>query len=259
MKILKRLYPFKDLLAIFIWREFTIRYRHSVLGVAWALVQPISMMLLFLFVFVYTLDLHLSDYEPVLFFYTGLLPWIFFSSSLNFAIPSLTNHYGLITKIYFPREIIPLAGIALALVDSVVGALVLLVLLVVYGVSPTWQMLWIFPLWGLLVLFTISVSLVLASLNVYYRDVRLASAFLIQFLFFASPVVYSLDRVNSSVKQLLMVNPLTFLIESMRGCLVGGHGVALFSFATACAVVGACYFLAYRFFITTERAFADVI
>jgi ABC-type polysaccharide/polyol phosphate export permease len=259
MKMMKRLYPFKDLLAIFIWREFTIRYRHSILGVAWALVQPVSMMLLFLFVFTYTLDLHLSEYQPALFFYAGLLPWIFFSSSVNFSIPSLTNHYGLITKIYFPREIIPLSGIALALLDAVIGAVVLVALLVVYGVSPTWSMLWVLPLWALLVLFTVSVSMFLAGLNVYYRDVRLASGFLIQFLFFASPIVYSLDRVDPSVKQILLLNPLTFLIESIRECLVGGRGITLLSFVMVCAVVGSCYLLAYRFFITAERAFADVI
>lgn len=259
MGVVKRLYPFKELLAIFIWREFTIRYRHSLLGVAWALVQPISMMLLFLFVFTYTLDLDLSNDEPVLFFYAGLVPWIFFSSSVNFSIPSLTNHYGLITKIYFPREIIPLSGIALALVDAVVGAVVLVGLLVVYGVSPTWNMVWVIPLWGLLILFTISVSLVLASLNVYYRDVRLASGFMIQFLFFASPVLYSLDRVNAPVRELLMLNPLTFLIESIRGCVVGGRDVAPYSFIVACALVGGLYLLAYRFFVAAERAFADVI
>ncbi|MDL1972836.1 MAG: ABC transporter permease, partial [Deltaproteobacteria bacterium] len=112
-----RLNPYRDLFLIFIWREFSIRYRQSIIGVLWAILQPLSMMLLFTFIFTYIMPMHITDYPYVLFFYAGLLPWSFFSSSLNYAIPSLTNHYNLITKIYFPREILPLSGVAVAFID----------------------------------------------------------------------------------------------------------------------------------------------
>jgi lipopolysaccharide transport system permease protein len=191
MQIAKRLYLYKDLFRVFVWREFTIRYRQSIIGVLWAIIQPLSMMALFTFIFSYVLKLKVADYPHTIFFYSGLLPWIFFSSSLNYSIPSLTNHYDLITKIYFPREILPLSGISVAFIDYIVASLIFAIILVIYKIHLTWNALWLIPLFTLLLFFTIAVSLFLSSVNVYYRDVKLATGFLIQAWFFASPVMYS--------------------------------------------------------------------
>lgn len=259
MKLAKRLYSYKDLLLVFVWREFTVRYRQSTIGVLWAVIQPVSMMLLFVFIFSYVLRVKLSPYPPLLFYYAGLLPWLFFSSSLNYSVPSLTNHYQLITKIYFPREILPLSGISVALIDCFIAALLFVVFLVVYQVKVTWMALLLIPLMIMLILFTISVSIFLAGLNVYYRDVRLATNFLLQLWFFASPVMYSIDKLDTKIKLLLFLNPLTFIIENMRRCIFEDRGIVYWQFFLVGGIIAVFYLLSYRFFIKIERAFADVI
>ncbi|MER3447009.1 MAG: ABC transporter permease [Candidatus Dadabacteria bacterium] len=259
MQIAKRLYLYKDLFRVFVWREFTIRYRQSIIGVLWAIIQPLSMMALFTFIFSYVLKLKVADYPHTIFFYSGLLPWIFFSSSLNYSIPSLTNHYDLITKIYFPREILPLSGISVAFIDYVIASLIFAIILAAYKIHITWNVVWLIPLFILLLFFTIAVSLFLSSVNVYYRDVKLATGFLIQAWFFASPVMYSIDQLNVKFKLILFLNPLTFIIENMRRCVIEGRSVVLWQFVLVGIIITIFYLLSYKFFIKTERDFADVI
>ncbi|MBF0519195.1 MAG: ABC transporter permease [Nitrospirae bacterium] len=254
-----RLRKYRDLLLIFVWREFTVRYRQSSIGILWALVQPLSMMLLFLFIFSYVLKVQNSSYPQMLFFYAGLLPWLFFSSALNYSIPSLTTQYQLITKIYFPREILPISGIAVAFIDYLIALALFVVFLVIYQIKVSWLALWMIPLTAMLVLFTASVSIFLAGLNVYYRDVKLATAFLLQLWFFASPVMYSIDKLDMKIKVLLFLNPLTFIIENMRRCVLEDRDIVYWQFFLVGGIVALSYKLAYRYFIKIERAFADVI
>ncbi|MCL4244167.1 MAG: ABC transporter permease, partial [Candidatus Dadabacteria bacterium] len=179
------------------------------------------------------------------------LPWTFFASSAYYSLTSLTGNYTLITKIYFPREILPLAGVALAFADYIIASVIFFIMLAAYGIGLTLNALWIFPLLLLLFVFTVSVCLVLSSLNVYYRDVKLATGFLIQLLFFASPIIYSIDKLSTKLKLVLFLNPLTFIIENMRRCLIEGRGVVLWQFVLVGVIVAAFYYLAYRFFIKT--------
>lgn len=258
--MIKRILPYKDLFIIFILREVMIRYRHSLLGILWAVIQPLAMMALFTFVFTYVVKIGLSGDSPKpVFFYSALVPWTFFATSLNQCIPSLSNHQNLITKIYFPREIIPLSRIASAMIDFFIAAILLIPFLLFYKISPTVHTFWVIPLFAILLLFTVSVSLLLSSLNVYYRDVQLASRFLIQLWFFASPILYSIDTVSIKLKIFLFLNPMTFIIENMRRCLIEGRGVVPWQFAFVTLLTIAFYLLAYRFFIKTEKAFSDVI
>lgn len=254
-----RLVAYKDLLFVFFWREFLVRYKQSSIGMLWAVLQPLSMMILFVLVFGVILKTTAKDYPYVLFFYAGILPWIFFAGATNYAIPSLSGNFNLITKIYFPREIIPLSGVAINLVDYFIGFLVYIVLLIFYGVTFTLNFLWVIPLIILLVLFTISVGYLLSALNVYYRDVKLASNFLLQIWFFATPVVYSVDNVDNKWKIFLFFNPLTFIIESMRRVTIEGRGVVLWQFALNATFIVILYLVIYRIFVKIERAFADVI
>jgi lipopolysaccharide transport system permease protein len=250
---------YRDLFLVFIWREFSIRYRQSVFGVLWAIVQPLSMMLLFTFVFTFIMPVPVSPYPYPLFFYAALLPWTFFASSLNYAIPSLVSHYNLITKIYFPKEVLPLAGVAVAFIDLLVATILFFALAAFYGTRLSMNAFWFLPLTSLLVMFTVSMSLILSALNVYYRDVKLAINFLIQIWFFATPVFYSIDRVPAKFKIILFLNPLTFVIENMRRCLNEGRAVVLWQFFLMLAWNLALLALCYRFFRTTEKRFADVI
>ncbi len=255
----RALYNYRDLFLIFIWREFSIRYKQSIFGVLWAFIQPFSMMLLFTFVFTYVMPVKMSEYPYPLFFYSSLLPWTFFSSSLNYSIPSLVNHYSLITKIYFPREILPLSGIMNAFVDLLIASSFLLVLFLFYHYPVTTNVIWAIPLLLLLLLFTIAVSLILAALNVYYRDVKLATNFLIQLWFFATPVFYTIDRVSPKLKPFLFLNPLTFIVENMRRCLVEGRAVVWWQYMIILLLCLSIFIFSYRFFKITERRFADVI
>jgi ABC-type polysaccharide/polyol phosphate export permease len=193
------------------------------------------------------------------FFYAGLLPWTFFSSALNYSIPSLTNHFNLITKIYFPREILPLSGIVVAFVDFMIASLFFIILLFIYKVHLTIVALWVVPLFVMLFVFTVAISLFLSGLNVYYRDVKLATNFLIQLWFFASPVIYSIDKIDMKLKMILFINPLTFIIENMRRVILEERSVILWHFLLVGIIVLIFYILAYRFFIKIEKAFADVI
>jgi lipopolysaccharide transport system permease protein len=187
------------------------------------------------------------------------LPWTFFATSVNYSLGSLTGNYLLITKIYFPREILPLSGIVIAFIDYMIASILYIPMLLIYHIQITYYILWMVPLLALLFVFTISMSLLLSSLNVYYRDVKLATGFLIQLLFFTSPVLYSIDNLSLKFKLILFFNPLTFIIENMRRCLIEGRGVVIWQFIFVSVIVAAFYYLCYRFFIKTERDFADVI
>ncbi len=257
--MIRRLYIYKDLLLVFIWREFLIRYKQTFIGVLWAVLQPVSLMLLFTFIFGVVLHTTHKNYPYVLFFYAGVLPWTFFSGSTNFAVTSLSGNFNLVTKIYFPREIIPLSGVAINFIDYLIGLFVFFILLVFYRVQITWNFLWLIPLLIMLIIYTTSISLFLAALNVYYRDVKLASTFLLQFLFFATPVIYSVDTVDNRWKLLLFLNPLTFIVENMRRVTIEGRGVVLWQFGAEMLGVLLLYLAIYQIFIRIERAFADVI
>lgn len=255
----KRLKDHKHLFLIFIWREFSIRYKQSFIGVLWAMLQPLSMMLLFTFVFTYVMPIKITDYPYMLFFYSGLLPWSFFSSALNYSIPSLTNHYNLITKIYFPREILPFSGIAVAFIDFLIASLIYVLFIIIFKIKITLQIFWFLPLLFLLFVFIISISLVLSALNVYYRDVKLATGFLIQLWFFATPVFYSIDKLSVKLKLILFLNPLTFIVENMRRCVIEGRGVIFWQYLIMLFFVLTLLYLSYKIFIHTEKRFADVI
>ena len=255
----KRLYDYKDLLLVFIWREFLIRYKQTAIGVLWAILQPVSLMLLFTFIFGVVLQTTQKNYPYVLFFYAGVLPWTFFSGATNFGVTSLSNNFNLVTKIYFPREIIPLSGVAINFIDYLIGLVVYFFLLLIYQIPITWNFLWLIPLLAMLVMYTTAISLLLAALNVYYRDVKLASSFLLQLLFFASPVIYSVDSVDNQWKMLLFLNPLTFIVENMRRVTIEGRGLILWQITAEMAGVILLYFVVYQIFIRIERAFADVI
>jgi len=255
----KRIYKYKDLLAVFAWREFIIRYKQTFFGISWALFQPLSMMLLFVFVFGYIIEIDSSGIPYPLFFLSGLLPWTLFSNSTNYSIPSLTNHYSLITKIYFPREIIPLSGIVVFFVDFIISFIMYIGLMVFYGYAITIKFLFLIPIVMLMLIFIISVGLCLSSLNVYYRDVKLASAFIIQVLFFISPVFYTVNNLSFKLKFIIYINPMTFIIESFRNLTIKGTfpDPLLFLFVSIFILI--FFIFSYRLFVRMEKAFADVI
>lgn len=254
-----RLYAYKDLLFVFIWREFVIRYRQSVIGILWAILQPLSIMLLFVLVFGVILQTSQKEYPYALFYLSGIIPWTFFAGSINFSVGCLSGNFNLITKIYFPREIVPLSGVVINFADFIIGFILFLGLIIYYGIGFTLNFLWIVPLLFLLVVFTTGFGLLLSALNVYYRDVKLASSFIVQFLFFATPVVYSLDTVNNKWALLLYMNPLTYIVESIRRVTIEGRGLVLWQLGLETLLILIFFIIVYKIFTRIERAFADVI
>lgn len=259
MLLFKRLFEYRELLYIFSWRHFTVRYRNTTLGIVWAIIQPLVMMFLFTFLFTYVLQTGTGKIPKPVFFYASLLPWTFFSSSLNYSTTSLVSNYGIITKIYFPREILPLSGILVATIDLLVASVIYLLMLIIFSIDINFNVLWVIPIFVLLFFFTVSCSFIFSCLNVYYRDVGLLTRFVVRLLFFASPVLYSIDKLPIKLKLLLFFNPLTFIIENMRRCVLEGRGVVLWQFAFAATLVIILFFLSHKLFIKTEKDFADVI
>jgi len=257
--MIHRLYTYKDLLLVFIWREFVIRYRQSVIGILWAILQPLSIMLLFVLVFGVILQTSQKEYPSALFYLAGIIPWTFFAGSINFSVGCLSGNFNLITKIYFPREIIPLSGVVINFADLIIGFIMFICLIIFYGTGFTLNFLWIVPLLLLLVVFTAGFGLLLSALNVYYRDVKLASSFIVQFLFFATPVVYSLDIVDNKWALLLYMNPLTYIVENIRRVTIEGRGLVLWQLGLETVLILIFFIIVYKIFTRIERAFADVI
>ncbi|MBT3176477.1 MAG: ABC transporter permease [Desulfobacula sp.] len=254
-----RLKNYKDLFFVFVWRELLIRYKQTAIGVLWALIQPLSMMALFVIVFGYVLNINTKGYPRSLFYFAGLVPWTFFSSSVNASINSLIDHRDLITKIYFPRELIIFSRISVFITDFIISAMLLAAMVFFCKTPFTLNFLWVIPLCVLLFLFTASVCLLFGTINVYYRDMRLASGFLLQVWFFSSPVFYSIDTISLKMKLFLFLNPLTYIIENFRRVLIEERGIVLWQFAIAAGFVMALFFVSYKIFIRLERSFADVI
>lgn len=258
-KMIQRLLKYKDLFIILVWRELLIRYKQTAIGVLWALIQPLSMMGLFVLVFGVVLTVDTGDLPKPLFYFAGLVPWTFFSSSVNASITSLTDHRDLITKIYFPRELIIFSRIMVFISDFIISFLLLVIMIFFYGIEFTLNTLWAIPLCFLMGLFTASVSLIFGTLNVYYRDVKLASGFLLRFWFFATPVFYSIDSIGLKYKLILFLNPLTYLLENFRRVLIENRGIVLWQIGLEACFIIVLFVTSYKVFIRFERSFADVI
>jgi lipopolysaccharide transport system permease protein len=253
------LWAYRELLLFLAWREVRVRYKQSALGIAWVLIQPLITMLLFTVVFGRLAHLPSDTLPYPLFVLSGLLPWQLFANSLTRVGGSLVQNANLLTKVYFPRLIIPLAAALAGLVDFAISLILLVVVLIYYGVRPGWQMVAL-PFFVLLsLLAAISVGLWMAALNVRYRDIQVGLPFLIQIWFFATPVAYAASLVGGGFSRLLYdLNPMASVVQGFRWTLTGGPapGIQLLgSTALLLAVLigGLIYFRG------AEKTFADVV
>jgi homopolymeric O-antigen transport system permease protein len=252
------LWRYRELLYFLIWRDIKVRYKQTLLGAAWAIIQPLFAMLLFTLFFGKLAGVPSDNIPYPLFAYAGLLPWTFFANAVTSSSNSLVGSTSLITKVYFPRVIIPAAAVAAGLVDFAIAFLLLLVLLVYYGISPSWNML-LMPLFIIqTTLLALGVGMWTAALNVKYRDVRYALPFMIQLWLFASPVIYPLSMIPGTWRWVLTLNPMTGIIEGSRASLFG----TAFDWAAIAVSVGVTLvvlvYAAYSF-RRVEDSFADII
>ena len=252
------LWAYRELLYFLTWRDIKVRYKQTVLGALWAIIQPLATMLLFTLVFNRLAGLDTGDVPYPLFAYTGLLLWTFFANAVINSTNSLVNNTNLITKVYFPRMFIPAAAVGAGLVDFAIGSLMLVALAFYYQVTPGWGIL-LLPLFLLLsVVLSLAVGMLVSALTVKYRDLRHALPFLIQFWMFASPVIYPLQQVPETWRFLIALNPVTGIIEGFRASLLGG---TFDRPATIIAVAMTLVLFAVSFYLfrRIEETFADLI
>ncbi len=249
-----------ELLLLVTQREIKVRYQQTALGVAWAVLQPLSLMIVFSIFFSLFASIPSEGLPIPLFYYSGLLPWTFFATALSFAIPSLIANSNIITKIYFPREVIPLASVLAAFVDFVVAGLVFVGMLIWYRVPPTWNIIWFIPLLLIHLVFTIGICLGASAFTVLYRDVRFTVPLLIQIWMFASPILYSTERIHGSRRLwYLTLNPIATIIDGYRRCLLHGQPPEWRYVGSAAIVSVVSLWLGYKYFKHLERQFADIV
>ena len=217
------MWEYRDLLYFLTWRDIKIRYTQTALGVAWAVLQPLLTMVIFSVIFGQLAGLPSDGIPYPVFSYAALMPWQLFSAGLTRASLSLVGDANLLTKVYFPRLIIPLAAVSAGLVDFAIGLVVLVGLMLAYGITPTWSILWLPVLIVFALLTALAVSLWLSALNVQYRDVQHMIPFLAQAWMYASPIAYSANLIPSGPARLLYgLNPMAGVIQGFRWALLGG-------------------------------------
>jgi lipopolysaccharide transport system permease protein len=255
----RELWTCRELLYFFIWRDVKIRYKQTAIGVAWAVLQPFLTMLVFSLIFGRLAKLPTNGLPYPVFYYCALLPWSYFATGLQNATNVMVEQQRLITKIYFPRLVLPVSAVLSGLIDFAISFAMLIALMIYYHITPTTALL-LLPIFLLLAVLTaLGFGLWLSALNAIYRDVRYVVPFLVQFWMFVSPVAYSTSLVPERWRWIYGLNPMAGVIEGFRWALTG-HGLApgpLFA-ASACGVVlvllgGLIYFG------SIERTVADIV
>jgi lipopolysaccharide transport system permease protein len=212
---------YSDLLAVLSRHRINVRYKQSALGTLWAVLQPLAMMLVYTVVFSRLVKVPSEGVPYALFAYTGILPWTFFSTAVSSGTGSLVNHAQLVTKVSFPREILPLSYIAAAATDLVIGSTVLVALLWWYEMAIGWTLLFVVPIVGALSAFALACALVLSAIQVRFRDVGVALPVALQLWMFASPVLYPLRVVPPAWRSVYLLNPLAGFIDAFRSSTLG--------------------------------------
>jgi len=254
---LKDLWLYRELIYFLTWRDIKVRYKQAVLGIAWAILQPLLTMVIFSFIFGNLAKLPSDGIPYPLFSYAAVLPWQLFSSALHRSSVSLVGNANLLTKVYFPRLIIPFSAVLASLVDFGIAFLVMIGLMVYYQVWPTLMILWIIPLTLLALLTALAVSLWLSALNVLYRDVQHMIPFLTQFWMYASPVAYSADLIPTGPWRIIYgLNPLAGVIQGFRWALLGAQPPDIL-LAISIAIVLILLVSGLFYFRRMEKTFAD--
>lgn len=256
---LREVWEYRELLYFFIWRDIKVRYKQTVVGMGWAIIQPLFSMVVFS-VFLGKLAKVPSDgvSYPV-FAYTGLLPWMYFANSLTSATNSIVEHQRVITKVYFPRIILPTAAVLAGLVDLCVAFPLLVGMMLLYGAAPRAAM-WTLPLFVLLAVMTaLGVGLGLSALNAEYRDVRYAISFLIQIWLFATPVVYPSSLVPARWRAVYGLNPMAGVVEGFRWAVLGTGTAPGAMLAVSVGCVLLLMIVSTFYFVHKEKTFVDVV
>jgi lipopolysaccharide transport system permease protein len=256
---LRELLEYRELLYFLVWRDVKVRYKQTLLGAAWAIIQPFFTMVVFSLFFGRLAKIPSEGVPYPIFSYAALVPWTFFANGLSQSADSLVGSANLLTKVYFPRLTIPIASVLSGAVDFVLAFVVLLGMMIFYRVTPTWNTLWL-PLFLLLAFVTaLGVGLWLSALNVEYRDVRYVVPFLVQFWLFATPIAYPSSLLSEPWRTIYALNPMVGVVEGFRWALLGtdtapGPMILVSALAALVILIGGVVY-----FRRMEDTFADVV
>jgi len=256
---LKELWEYRELFYFLTWRDIKVRYKQTILGVGWAIIQPFFSMLVFSLFFGRLAKIPSDGVPYPIFCYTALVPWMFFANGLGKSADSMVGNASLIKKVYFPRLIIPITSVVSGLVDFVLSFIVLLGMMLYYRITATSNILWLplFLLLGLVV--ALGVGLWLSAMNVQFRDIRYIVPFMIQFWLFATPIAYPSSLLKEPWRTVYGMNPMVGVVEGFRWALLGtrtvpGPMIAVSVLISMAILIGGCFY-----FRRMEKSFADVV
>jgi lipopolysaccharide transport system permease protein len=254
------LWLYRELFYILSWRDIKVRYKQTTIGAAWSIIRPLLTMIIFTIIFGRVAKLPTEGKAPyAILVYAAMLPWQFFANALGEASNSLVGNANLITKIYFPRMIIPASSVIVSLVDFAISFVLMLGLFAWYNYLPSWQIL-LLPLFTLLAfLASFGVSLYITALNVKYRDFRYIIPFIVQFGLYVSPVGFSSTIIPNKWRLLYSFNPMVGIIDGFRWCIIGEEKMYWPGFLVSCGVIAFFCIIGIRYFRKTEKTFADNI
>ena len=256
---LGELWAYRELLYFFVWRDIKVRYKQTVIGAAWAILQPVLTMLVFSLFFGKLARIPSQGLPYPIFYYCALLPWMYFSTAIQGATNIVVDQQRVITKIYFPRVVLPIASVLSGLLDFAISFGVFLVMMTYYRILPTAAVIWLPAFLVLAVLTALGVGLWLSALNALYRDIRYVVPFLVQFWMFASPVAYPSSLVPAKWRWLYGLNPMAGVIEGFRWALTGhGQPPGILLAASSAAVV-LVVFSGLVYYRAVEGTMADVV
>jgi lipopolysaccharide transport system permease protein len=252
----KEMWSHRELLAFLIWRDISVRYKQTVLGPAWAVLQPLIMMVIFTVVFGQFARIDSEGFPYPIFVFAGLIPWALFSQGMPQAAVSLINQQQMLTKVYFPRLFVPIGAASVFVVDLLISLVMYGVLMFCYGVVPSWGSLWLVFLIPLTLIATLGIGVTLAALTVFYRDFKHLVGFLVQIMMYVTPVFYPAKLVGTRWRLLLSLNPMFGIVNAYRSAILGTP----WDFRTlGISTTSALLLLVFSFFYfrKTERRFAD--
>lgn len=254
------LVAYRELFVFLAWRDLAVRYKQTVIGVAWSVIRPVLTMVVFTLVFGSIANLPSGGAPYPVLVFAAMLPWQFFSAGLVESSGSLVANANMITKVYFPRLALPVASLIVALVDLLISLVILGIMMVIFGVAPTWRLLALPGLILIAGLAALGAGVYLAALNVKYRDFRYIVPFIAQLGLYISPVGFSSDVVPDQWRLVYSLNPMVGVIDGFRWAILGGEAqIFLPGFLISLAVVAVLLVIGLGYFRATERGFADVI
>lgn len=253
------LWHFRELLWALILREIKIRYKQTLLGAAWAILQPASLTIIFTIVFGIFLKMDSKSVPYPVFAYSALLPWTFFSTSITFGSLSVVNNGNLVTKVYFPREILPLASVGAAFFDFLMAAIVFILLMIFYHIQISYNIIFSLPIIASVFLLTTGISFFFSALNVLFRDIKFVIPLLLQVWLYITPVIYSSGQVPPQYRFYLSLNPLTQIIESFRDLTIYKQAPNIDQILLSITISITIFLTGYWFFKKKEKIFADVM